>query len=351
MSMHDVASPRSFLCCRENRSQWEIGRSHAKRLGFWVESLLAALGVLLPVALEAQMQPDVSKPQHVLRYKSSPGQPLTVITANDPGFDTEMALDFPDYLDRPNYAASKPLLVILRNDTPKTVRAYELFWHLQMPDDDAPNGMREHTLTNFAITTPLELRRPGGLRQLDKSIRPGEARLLSPLFNGGREDGAEFSLFNFAARLPDPSTYAAIKVDVDCVIYGDGSSAGLNRGRLRMRYFVARDAQHDEALSILRWLRAHPNDMQVRKLLDIRMKIGAANTHPNLKAVPTYIHARSIAAQEFEEILDRGGYSELQRTAEELVTLMPPHEKFTTLDGYYHRAKFVVDGVALSPMD
>jgi hypothetical protein len=289
--------------------------------------------------------------QHTLRYRGKSNQPLTLIAPNDPSFDAEMAVLFPAYTWRPNYQASRPFLVILRNDTRRTARAYEVVWHVQGLDPTASGVPAELRLTAFAITTPLEMRTPGGIRGTDRSIHPGEARLLSPFFNGARTDSADFAIFNRPGQLPDPSTYVAILAELDCVVYGDGSFAGPNRNHLLLRYLVARDAQHDEALAVLRRLRSIPRDPQLKGLLDLRRRIGSANTQPSMRAVPTYIHARSTAAQEFEEILERDGYERLQATAEELVSLMPPHEKFTALGGHYHRAKFHLNGTLVSPMD
>src|SRR5579864_83270 len=291
------------------------------------------------------------KPQkQTLHYKARPGLPLTLITPSDPAFDNEMAAIFPRYLGLVKYPAMRPYLAILRNDSPRTARACEVIWRVQAANPDAPDGVGEGTVgRQGALTTPLELRWPGGLGQSDKSIRPGEARLLSPFFNGGPADASVFGFFNQPALLPDPASFSLIHPELDCVVYGDGSFAGPNRTHLLLRYFVARDAQHDEALTILRGLRATPKDPRLKAGLERRMQIGARNKFPNTRVVPMYVHARAVAAQEFEEILQHDGYDQLQQVAQELVAFMPPHERFTSLGGHYHKTKFRMNGVLVPP--
>jgi hypothetical protein len=301
-------------------------------------------------------QPNAAKKgvQHVqLNYKTHPGSLLTVITPDDSNFDDEMALDFPRYVRLKKYPAMRPYMVILRNDTDRTARAYDVVWHGQAADPNAPGSVVDTVLgEQGAITTPLEMRRPGGIWQNDKSIPPGGVRLLTPLFNGGPAEASSFGFFhNMPAALPDPTTYSAIHAELDCVVYGNGSFAGPNRRRLLLRYFITRDAQHDEALAIVKRLRSTPKDPQLKAALDLRMKIGSSNTHPNRRAMPMYIHARAVAAQEFQQILLHEGHDQLRQTVEELVARMSPHERFTALGGVYHRKKFLVNGVSTSPKD
>ena len=285
-----------------------------------------------------------------LRYPTRRGEPLTILTPADPQFDKEMEDRFPDFLNSTAYDGSRPFLVILRNDTQRTVRAYEIVWHLQEPDADSASGYRERELRTFAITTPLELRNPGGLRGMDKSIPPGGERVVSPVFNGVSSDSDKFTFFNDPEKLPQKGTYTSITPDLDCVVYGDGSFSGPNHSQLLLRYNVVRDAQHDEALSVLRMLRANPKNPQLKLALVTRQAIGADDTHPNNRALPLYLHARGRAAQEFDVMLESGGYERVHKVAEQLVKLMPPHEAFTSLGGAYHQADFEIDGKKVSPL-
>jgi len=327
----------------------QVSRSHLALLAI----LTMAMTALLPsrvIAQDGASMPS-NKQRHQLRYKAHEGEPLTLIEPTDPMFDAEVSVYFSDYETLPGFQQWKPFLVILRNDTQKTARAYEVIWHLLSQDANTGDVSEEVFGRQSAITTPLEIRRPGGVWEGDKSIRPGEVRLLSPFFNGGKGQLADFNFFHRSSELPNIGPGSVIKPQLDCVVYGDGSIAGPNRTRLALRYFVTRDAQHDEALAVARRLRESPNAPELKSALAMRGRIGSSNRSSNNRALPVYIHSRAVAAQELDAILERDGYSKLKEVVEELVSLMPPHEQFTQLGGQYHRSTFEVNGVTVSPSD
>lgn len=323
--------------------------------------LISFVTLAVICASAAQMQDEgtpsgrattVSNQQQELHYRASRGRPLTIISPKDGSFESEMALYFPNFVGLPNYQAVKPFLVIARNDTERTARAYDIVWRLQVPDASAPGGTSEQKFSEQeAVVTPLELRHPAGISEVDKSIRPGERRLFSPFFNGGPTDTDTFIVLNDPTRFPNAGSYMEVNASADCVVYGDGSFAGPNLSRVLLRYFITRDAQHDEALSILRSLRSSPTLPDLRRNLELRAQIGSSPNYLNDRAMPVYVRARGIAAGEFEKILLSEGVSKLQTTVNELVTIMPPHEMFTALGGTYHRIQFRLNGSLVSPSD
>jgi len=274
-----------------------------------------------------------------LQYNGRPGEPLTFIDSSDPKFNTELETNFPGVLAMGSIEKAKPYMVILRNDTAKTVRAYEIRWEDANPSADASDGM--DVLKTTAITTPLELRWPNGNKLQDKSIRPGEERLVTPWSNLRRD---ELSFFDpaFGQTLRTTATHQSWRAYVDCVIYGDGSFAGPNKSRLLLTYFITRDAQHDEALTILQRLRLKPNDPDLIQELSRRTDIGGSPSFSSNRAMAVYKHARAVAAQEFSQILQEGRYRAVRTMASELVSSMPPHEEFTRLAIPYRQAQFAV---------
>jgi hypothetical protein len=232
-----------------------------------------------------------------------------------------------------------PYMVILRNDTVKTVRAYEVRWEATETGSDQTSGLADLKATE--ITTPLELRWPNGNKVQDKSIRPGEERLVTPWSNV-RHD--ELSFFNpsFGRTLRPAASLQGLKAHVDCVVYGDGSFYGPNKSRLLLTYFITRDAQHDEALTILQDLRSKPGDPDLKQRLSRRTDIGGSSSFNTDRAMAIYKHARAVAAQEFSQILGNGRYSAVKDMASELVSTMPPHEKFTQLAAPYRQVQFTI---------
>ena len=195
-----------------------------------------------------------------------------------------------------------------------------------------------------AVTTPLELRWPAGNKLEDKSIRPGEERLVTPWSNVRRD---ELSFFNpsFGQTLRPTASRTSLNAHVDCVVYGDGSFDGPNQSRLLLTYFLTRDAQHDEALTILQHLRLKPGDPELKQQLARRTDIGGSSSYNSNRAMAVYKHARAVAAQEFSQILMDGRYRAVRAMAAELVTSMPPYEQFTQLAAPYRKAEFAIGEV------
>ena len=123
---------------------------------------------------------------------------------------------------------------------------------------------------------------------------------------------------------------------------GDGSFNGPNRSRLLLTYFITRDAQHDEALTILQHLRRKPGDPELKVQLARRTDIGGSPSFNANRAMTAYKRARAKAAQEFSQILMNGRYRAVRAMALELVSTMPPHEQFTSLAAPYRQAQFEV---------
>ena len=274
-----------------------------------------------------------------LQYPSKPGEPVTLIDSSDPKFTSELETNFPGVLAMDSIDKALPFMVILRNDTVKTVRAYEVRWEDAEPGSDRSEGL--DVLKATAITTPLELRWPAGNKSQDKSIRPGEERLVTPWSNIRRDELADFDP-SIAQNLQTSVPHQSWKVHIDCAVYGDGSFNGPNQSRLLLTYFISRDALHDEALTILHRLRANPEDPGLAAQLSRRVDVGGSATLNDRRAMAIYKQARAVAAQEFSHILQDGGYSAVLDMASELVSSMAPHEAFTKLAAPYRQVQFTV---------
>ena len=273
-------------------------------------------------------------PRGKLQYKAKPGIPLTLIDHSDPVFRTHLEANFPGLLSMKSIEAAMPYMVVIRNDTPKVVRAYEIRWN---PTDTKIEA--SETLRTTAVSTPLELRWPAGNKLQDKSLRPGEERLVTPWANVRRD---ETSFFDPTFAQTMPAILSPLKASVDCVIYGDGSFHGPNQSRLLLTYFITRDAQHDEALTILQNLRRKPGDPDLKRNLARRIEIGGSSSFNGNRAMTIYKAGRAKAAQEFAEALKDGRYHSVRTLARDLVASMPPHENFTPLETIYRKAKFLV---------
>jgi len=268
--------------------------------------------------------------KHILMFRNPIGPPLSLISPGDPGFDSELSSDFPGISGLPNFEALRPFLVILRNDTSRTARAYAVEWRMLNIDGVS------HPFIQRAVTTPLDMR-----PLFDRSIHPGQVRLLSPLFNWGSieyqahaEHPRAFAELFPPEDLPSSGSYVSVTPVVDGVIYGDGSFHGHDTTHILEQYFIARSAEHDEALSIYNLFPSLPTTEQLSTTLR-RRELRAQFDHGR-GAHAQYIRARAAAAMKLREVLAQpDGYAHLQRMVTNLVTLMPPHERMTLLGRWY----------------
>jgi hypothetical protein len=289
------------------------------------------------ISHDAALAQKAPETKGTLHYNARPGAPLTLIDSSDPKFNAELEANFPGVRAMESIDRALPYMVILRNDTAKTVRAYEIRWEDTEADSDELRDMS--VLKATAVTTPLELRWPAGNKLQDKSIRPGEERLVTPWANVRRD---ELSFFVPSIEPQTVASHQSWKAHVDCVVYGDGSFNGPNKSRLLLTYFISRDAQHDEALTILQKLRAEPNSQELKQQLVRRTNIGGSSLFNSSRPMALYKHARAVAAQQFAQLLKTSGYPAVEAMASELVTTMPPHERFTDLAAPYREAQFTI---------
>lgn len=312
---------------------------------FGARSALALVGLtFLSLGMVASAQKpasgfDLSDVPHSGRrqlvYRAKPGEPLTVIPSSDPAFGSECNLNFPGFSGITNYDILRPWMVILRNDTGRVARAYAVVWHVTFPRPDGQIGQEDYQAVS--VTTPLEVRHPSGNLYVDAAIYPGRERLLVPNNSFGPRDPA------MLAGLPNDymrTDATSISVVLDCAVYGDGSVAGPCATKAALKYFIARDAQHDEALTALRAIEAGAPAMTLRAGFVRRQRIEFTNTVGQV--IWSYVEARANAARELDWILRRGGYARVRQVAAELVNQMPPHRAYTQLGGDYSRTKFAV---------
>lgn len=283
-------------------------------------------GQTVPTKLQA-----THKPKLTFRFRLRKGPPLTFITPADPRFDGDVDAYFPGFTGLPTYEELRPFLIILRNDNSVTARAYAVRWELE---DN--NGVAEQYLTARSITTPLE----NSVPLEDTSIKAGEARLLSPLFNWGTlrfdanfQHPDTFAKLYSPEDLPPPTSYAAIVPQLDSVVYANGEVWGADKTGIWRYYFFARAADHDEVFADATLLASSPTSEQV--MATLRRRILRARGWQGGPLVE-YVRDRALAAMRLQEILKGPhGYARFQNTVEQFSEVMPPFGRLTSLGEWY----------------
>src|SRR6185437_2566930 len=273
-----------------------------------------------------------------LVFRAKGGSPLTVIPAPDARFDNEMRGRFSGFLGLEDYEQLRPWLVVLRNDTGRSVVAYHVDWQVRYPGIDGAAPL-DDTLSAEMLTTPLEQRHPGGILAVDRAIYPGRDRAAIPYEDMGPGDTFTFVHFSRLPGMRQLAKAAPLSAAVDCVVWDNGSVNGACRSGLAQRYFVARAADHDEGLTVLHEIQAGLPPMQVRAWMWRRMHAIPPSAEPT---VAEYVNGRAQAAGELNEILRRGGIARLRQAAAALVQQVPPHRALSQLGFHSSRTKLSV---------
>lgn len=232
---------------------------------------------------------------------------LTLISPTNAAFDSTLASYFPGLAEEESYQqAIRPYLVIARNDGSLTAMAYSIKWTAHYTDGFV------RPLRAIFITRPLMY------KPAVTSIPPGDLRLISPLFNVTSQEyqaNSEFSEEYPASHFPYSQGLASVDVDVDGVVYADGSFIGPNKTHIAERCAAAQFAARDEARSVLNLIQSStvPQSVlaqQLQQAFNQAIQREVSVHQENLLA--RYVSARGESAQDVRRILRNRGVSGME---------------------------------------
>ncbi len=237
-----------------------------------------------------------------LKVRQTASQSLTLIKPTDPNFDTTLNIYFPGISQEDGYQqAIRPFLVIVRNDTSMSAAAYAIAWTAHYA-----GGWVEPLRVMF-VNRPLMFRPAMTL------IPPEGIRLISPLFNvtpQKYQGDSHFAEVYSADRFPSSNKLGSVHVDVDGVVYANGTFIGADKTHILQRYVMARFAERDEALAALNLINSStaPQFMvtqQLQVMLNQETQWRVLAHQSTLLA--RYVRARGLSAEDVQRILqDRG---------------------------------------------
>lgn len=211
-------------------------------------------------------------------------------------FDSDVEQNFPGLTRIPQYDQIRPFLVLLTNQTALTAKAYAVRWKVSTAEGP------EHVLDSLFVRTHFLI------PSANHSLRPGEERLISPLFNlspSEFQDHPSFSEEFPSALYPHFSERMTITAQLDEVVYADGSFSGSNATRLLQLYRCSRNAEHDEAIEVLSLANSGADQVTLDKMLKTHMTRGFSAQGTSITAL--YIHARAEQAAAYRDVLRRMG--------------------------------------------
>lgn len=239
---------------------------------------------------------------------------LTLIQPNNPNFDTVLNQNFPGLQQLAAYQNMRPFLLILQNGTSYPVEAYAVTWETRAPDGHIMRSQVSYIQKHYLPRTEL------------RPLIPGETRLLSPYFNIGpaqylvQHDTVGQLMASVTAHSPIVSQhlFTSVAAYIDSVIFADGAYTGPDHFQLVLRYQALRDAERDEANSILPLVESNAPAEQVQEALrqdaEKGLRVKTVPGHPDHDALYTLYRGRQ--AQQLITAYKSGGYSILQQRAE-----------------------------------
>jgi hypothetical protein len=252
--------------------------------------------------------------------QSKPSRQLTLIHPDDQNFESLLANNYPGFQHFEAYQTVRSFLVLLRNDTANSARAYAIKWEIRGTD-----GLT-HRLQNYYIQKhflPVTERRP---------LVPGEVRLLAPFLNLSPDQYnvqydyvAKLVASNTSFALFSPSKVSSVNTTVDAAIYDDGAYAGPDHFQLLLRYQCVRDAERDEANSVLQLMDANVPSEEIVQQLHQHTKDNFAVNTSHLDRATLYALYRGKEAQHLLGQHEHGGDTALRRRA----TAMAQHPRET----------------------
>lgn len=251
----------------------------------------AALLVL--AAMSSALSAQTKGPE--LRLPESKAVPysLTLITPSQANFDSALESYFPGILDGvSDFQATRPYLVMIRNDTASAAIAYVIRWKVSYQDG------KSRAFSSTSILSPLT-------HLANVTLMPGGIRLVSPSFNWSPNQYQPGSLTGWLSQAslvsPPPAGIASSVPEVTGVVWSGGDYSGPEGGQVWRLWTVARFAAMDEARYVMRALGSSTPLPTLYGNLDQQYMRGQQYMGPT--DMDTYIRDRGRCALRAETLL------------------------------------------------
>jgi hypothetical protein len=227
---------------------------------------------------------------------------VSLLPASSPAFGPTVERLFPGLASQSGFQAIRSMTFLLQHKSGPGVRAFSVTLAITNP-----SGVQETSLFFYSQTTVNSLM--SGKRHL---LRKGRSRLVSPFFNWQPDEYTRVSTtLDWDAMLnqnklrklvlQQAKTATEIHVQLDAVVFADWTVAGPDKTNLARHLMIRRNADHDEAVSLLRAIRAGATRAQLAAKLRQHQKIeGIAGGPIDRAAEPDrywYFRARTIQAR------------------------------------------------------
>jgi|HubBroStandDraft_4_1064222.scaffolds.fasta_scaffold35894_2 hypothetical protein len=270
-------------------------------------SILIATGtIFLTCSVRAQVGVSLPLEQH---------RTLDLLRSNQPGFEIAVDVQFPGLHKLDGFQAIKPFLAMLHNMSGHGIKGYVVRWVIV----GANGSTHELNGTFWAGTGGPEV-----LSGQEIVWKPGEFRLVSPLFNWGVSSLDVQSRANLLSALvkdslaTDATNALSIDIFIDAVVYDDGIFSGPDSEDFYDRYECERNGALDEGIAVLNLIDRNASEDEI--VTQLKTAIEKGQEKDGTDRTSLLEAARGREAQTLLGVFNQGGRIALRNLVQRVVS-------------------------------
>ena len=245
-------------------------------------------------------------------------------------FEEKLAQYFPQLLRDPHFQLLMPMCCIIENQSTLAIKAHSTTWILRGGEQVYQTTVQQFFTPRYKHSGSPNFGRTGNKTRMTGQVdllKPKGVRLISPLFSWSPAYVTEHPNLNWAKLNRNAKTdllfdliptLTSVSVSLEAVIFADHVVLGADRSNLARSFRVRRNAEHDEASSILHMVKANASlsSIQAKLQYDADLKTDPDGNVVTRKNPNAYLYrmTRRKQAKLLLRRLTRHGYQKFSRT-------------------------------------
>jgi hypothetical protein len=218
---------------------------------------------------------------------------LAVTPSSDSSFDSKLGTLFPGLLDDPIFQKIKSHAILITNLTQHKISAYSTHWKVTTATGGYETVLQHYFHPSANLHKSAHYGMKGNKARFTGKVplhSPGTTRLVTPYFNWNAscyrnnpnpnwqkiiEENVSREFF-----LQELSNATAVQVNVDAIIVNEKSLVGPGAAALARTFRITRNAEHDEALSVSKYIAGGASMKKVKTFLKKHMHQALPSRNP-----------------------------------------------------------------------